>query len=193
MDFPEVIRSRRSIRRFKNKPIGRHTVYELLEVGRYAPSAANRQPLEFVIVDDRDVAEKIFEQLAWGTYVRPNRNPAAGNRPVAYIVVLVNHSISEARFCTADAAAAIENMLLAAWSKGIGSCWLGSVQRENVKKILSIPEGLEIDSIIALGYPDETPVTEDAEGDSIKYYLDENDRLHVPKRKLADIAHLNKY
>jgi nitroreductase len=95
-----------------------------------------------------------------------------------------------------DAAAAIENIILTAWSKGIGSCWLGAIQRDNIRKILAVPENFQIDSVIALGYPDEKPVMEDAKNDSdegLKYYLDDNDKLHVPKRPLTKIGHLNRY
>jgi len=193
MDFYELIRTRRTIRQFKDRLIARNTLVELLEAARSAPSAANLQPLEYIIIEDAETVKKVFGQLAWAGYVQPKRNPPQDKRPVAYIVVLVNHDISPANLCIADAAAAIENILLAAWSKGIGSCWIGSVQRDNVRRILAIPERLDIDSVVALGYPDETPVIEDAANGAIKYYLDESDRLHVPKRKLIDITHLNRF
>ncbi len=193
MDLCEIIRTRRSIRRFKPELLGRDILVDLLQAGRSAPSAANRQPLEFVIVDDKDLAEKIFELLAWAGYIRPKRNPPKDKRPVAYIVVLRNSAISPEDWCISDAAAAIENILLAAWCKGIGSCWLSSVERDQARQILNIPEKLYVDSVIALGYPDENPVMEAAVGDSIEYYLDANDRLHVPKRPLKAVTHVNKY
>ena len=193
MDFMELIKTRRSIRRFKQTLIGRDILVQLLEAARSAPFSANIQPLEYILIDKAPAAADLFELLEWAGYVQPARNPAPDQRPVAYIIVLANTSITKHKTGVA-AASAIENILLAAWSMGIGSCWLGSVNFKKVQQIFDVPQGYLIDSVIALGYPDETPIMEDAGSTkSIKYYLDENDRLHVPKLKLADIAHANKY
>ncbi len=191
MDFLDIIKSRRTVRLFKQDPIDTKTLYELVECARCAPSGANRQPLEYVIINDAAQVERVFEHVAWAGYVKPKRTPGAGKRPVAYIVVLVNREICKE--APDDAAAAIENIILAAWSLGIGSCWMGSVQRERIAELIAMPENFMIDSIVALGFPDEEPVMEDCKGDSIKYYLDNDDRLHVPKRVLADIVHENRF
>lgn len=193
MDFMEIVRSRRTIRFFKQKPIGEEVLFELVEAARRAPSASNGQPLEYVIVNDKGQVERVFEQLAWAAYVQPRRDPPAGRRPVAYIVVLINSERELGRFAVVDAAAAIENILLAAWSKGIGSCWLASVKREIAVEILDIPEKYRIDSVVALGYPDEAPLLEECVNDSIEYYLDDDDRLHVPKRPLKKLTHVNTF
>ena len=110
---------------------------------------------------------------------------------MAWVVVLLNseHGPVTAK---ADAAAAIENVILVAVEEGIGSCWIGSVKREELAKILSIPEHCKIDSVVAFGYPDESPVAEDTDED-IAYYLDDKDVLHVPKRKLEDVMHRQRY
>jgi nitroreductase len=187
MDMIEVIKTRRTVRLFKQDTISISTLRELVDCGRCAPSGANRQPLEYVIVNDMSVGDRLFDSLAWAGYVQPRRNPPVGKRPVAYIVVLVNRDIS--RNGAVDAAAAIENILLAGWSKGIGSCWMGAIDRDAIGKLLGIPENFAIDSVVSLGVPDEEPVMEDCKGDSVEYYLDENDRLHVPKRKIDDIMH----
>ncbi len=121
MDFMEIVRSRRTIRFFKQDPIGEEVLFELVEAARRAPSASNGQALEYVIVNDKGQVERVFEQLAWGAYVQPRRDPPAGRRAMAYIVVLINSERELGRFGVVDAAAAIENILLAAWSKGIGS------------------------------------------------------------------------
>ncbi|HEG42454.1 MAG TPA: nitroreductase [Phycisphaerales bacterium] len=189
MDFLDVIKSRRTVRLFKQDPIDSKVLYELVECARCAPAGANRQPLEYVIVNDSAQVERVFEHLAWAGYVKPKRTPPAGKRPVAYIVVLVNREISKE--APDDAAASIENILLAAWSLQIGSCWMGAVNREKIAALIEMPENYLIDSVVALGYPDEEPLMEDCKTDSIKYYLDANDRLHVPKRALADIVHEN--
>jgi len=178
---------------FRQEAISKESLLELVEAARCAPSAANRQPLEFVIADSEEQTSQILAQLAWAGYVRPRRDPPAGKRPVAYIIVLVHTEKSMTEFGKVDAAAAIENILLAAQGKGIGSCWLGSINRDELREILEIPDKYDIDSVIALGYPDETPVMEDCKGDSIEYYLDDKDVLHVPKRPVRSITHMNKF
>ncbi len=193
MDVWEAIRRRRSIRRFKQEAISNEVLLEVVEAGRCAPSAANRQPVEFVVVNSEERRNEIFAQLAWAAYVQPRRDPPAGKRPVAYIIVLVNTERAMANLGKVDAAAAIENILLAAQGEGIGSCWLGSIKREKVREILEIPDKYDIDSVVALGYPDEQPIMEDCKGDSIEYYLDDKDTLHVPKRPLPSITHMNKF
>ena len=193
MDVWEAIKSRRSVRRFRQVAISKETLLELIEAARCAPSAANRQPLEFVIADSEERRNEIFAQLAWAGYVRPRRDPPAGKRPVAYIIVLVHTEKAMAEFGKVDAAAAIENILLAAQGKGIGSCWLGSINRDKLREILDIPDKYDIDSVVAMGYPDEAPVMEDCKGESIEYYLDDKDVLHVPKRLVRSITHMNKF
>jgi nitroreductase len=108
---------------------------------------------------------------------------------MAYIFPLVNLSVREKGYEN-DVGAAVENMILAAWEAGVGSCWLISVERPKLAVILRIPEGYRIDSVLALGYPAESPVVEDLK-DSVKYWKDEHGVLHVPKRRLGDVLHFN--
>lgn len=191
MSLYDLIISRRSIRQFKQEPVSRDILQKFINASRLAPSAANRQPLEFVIVDEEKIRKEVFTCLKWAAYIAPEGNPKPGHEPVAYIVVLVNSEIREKGF-EWDVGAAIENMILAALEKGIGSCWLLSVDREKLREILNIPENYKIDSVLALGYPDENPVIEDMK-DSIKYWKDQAEQLHVPKRKLEDVIHFNKF
>lgn len=191
MSLYDLIISRRSIRQFKQEPVSRDILQKFINASRLAPSAANRQPLEFVVVDEEKIRKEVFTCLKWAAYIAPEGNPKPGHEPVAYIVVLVNSEIREKGF-EWDVGAAIENMILAALEKGIGSCWLLSVDREKLREILNIPENYKIDSVLALGYPDENPVIEDMK-DSIKYWKDQAEQLHVPKRKLEDVIHFNKF
>jgi len=91
-----------------------------------------------------------------------------------------------------DAAAAIENMILAALEDGVGSCWLGAIDRDKLRTLFNIPQNYRVDSVLALGYPDESPVLEEVT-DSIKYWKDENGVLHVPKRRRSDVVHYNNF
>jgi len=181
--------NRRTIRRFQQQPIAIEILTSLVNAGRVAPSGANLQPLEFIIVDKTDLVEQVFTTLKWAGYISPAGNPPDGKRPMAYIIVLINTDIRKEKG-EVDAAAAIENMILAALEKGVGSCWIGSIDRKETRKIFKLPENYKVDSILALGYPDESPVIEETEN-SIKYWKDASGRLHVPKRKLENVLHVN--
>ncbi len=190
METMDAIRNRRTIRRFQQKPIPFEILKELIDAARLAPSGGNLQPWEFLVIDDRNLLEPVFSTLAWAAYLGPEGKPKEGEKPVAYIVVLHNKKLKS--FTPAsDFGAAIENILLAATDKGIGSCWIGSVQRENLAKILDISSDYSIEYVIALGYPAEKAIAEDEKG-SLKYWRDGNSVHHVPKRRLEDILHHNK-
>jgi nitroreductase len=191
MSFYDLIVSRRSIRQFESKPIPQDVLRDIVNAGRLAPSAANRQPLEFIVVDEEGKKEEIFPCLKWAGYIAPEGNPKPGQEPQAYVAVIVNTAIREKGF-EWDSGAAIENMILAAWEKGVGSCWIISMDKDRVEESLGVPDSHKVDSVLALGYPAETPVTEDMT-DSIKYWKDETGCLHVPKRKLSDVIHFNKF
>lgn len=194
MDLFECIRKRRTIRLFQDRPVDRGDLLDLADLARRSPSAANKQPLEYLIVDDKGPVGRLFDFLAWAGYIQPKRNPPAGKRPTAYIVVLIDKARTIGDYAPVDAGAAVQTILLAACAKGLGACWIGSVQRDPVRLLLSIPDTHEIHSVVALGYPDEDPVMEDMEDEdpnAIKYFLDDSDRLHVPKRSLEAIVHLN--
>jgi nitroreductase len=188
-DMYTLITSRRTVRQFSPRPVSDELLEKMVNSARLAPSAANMQPLEFVVVSDEEIRKQIFPHLKWAAHIAPAGNPKPGQEPRAYIMTLVNTMIREEGF-EWDAGAAIENMILTAWAEGVAACWLLSVDREEVRKILRIPESHRIDSILALGFPAENPAVEDASG-SIKYFQDDKGRLHVPKRPLKRIMHKN--
>ncbi len=191
MSLYELILSRRSIRQFRQEPIARETLQKMVDAARLAPSGANRQPLEFVIVDEDRVKKDLFLSLKWAGYITPQGNPRLGYEPTAYIIVLANTTI-RAKGYEWDAGAAIEHIILVAMEEGIGSCWIASIDRELVRKTFQIPENYKIDSIVALGFPAEQPVTEILV-DSVEYWKDDNSQLHVPKRTLESVTHFNKF
>ena len=191
MDVYPAATTRRSIRRFQQKPIEPAILERIVDAGRLAPSGMNVQPLEFILVTEPDLCQQVFTTTAWAGRVTPRRTPKPGQEPTAWVIVLINSQRGKS-MGTADAAAAIENMLLTAVDAGLGSCWIGSVQRKELAAILNIPNHCTIDSTVALGYPDESPLAEETDND-IAYYLDDNDLLHVPKRKLKDVLHQQRY
>ena len=186
----KTIISRRSIRRFQQKKIDPEILKKMVNAARLAPSGANLQPLEFFIVDDKELCNKIFETTSWAGYIKPVWKPKKTERPVAYIIILVKDKNNP--WYLRDASFATENMVLTAESNDIGSCILCKIDRQEIRKILKIPENIIIDSLVALGYKAEQPIAVDFI-ESIKYWRDKNEVLHVPKRKFKDVVHINKF
>jgi len=191
MGIYETVISRRSIRRFKEMPVPRQVLERCVNAARLAPSAGNRQPLEYIIVDDEQLLPQVFSTLQWATSIRPKGDPPPGKRPTAYIAVLKNSNIGVPA-SVHDVGMALENIILVALAEGVGSCTFTSVDRDKLKVILNIPADYEIPLVLALGYPDESPVEEPFEG-SVKYWRDENDVHHVPKKKLETVLHWNTF
>jgi nitroreductase len=189
MSLYELMLSRRSIRQFKPSPVSRDILEELVNSARLAPSGANLQPLEFVVVDDEEIRRMLFPCLRWAAYIAPEGNPKPGCEPTAYVVILVNMDVRKSGF-ERDVGAAVENMILTAWEERIGSCWIANADTKRIQKMLKIPENYKVDSVLALGYPDEEPIAEEMK-DSVKYWKDSKGRLHVPKRRLDDVLHFN--
>lgn len=190
MSIYEIIVSRRTIRKFKPEEIKISILNKLVNTGRLAPSAANLQPLEYVIITKRNIRKKIFASISWAKYIEPDGNPRAGEEPTAYIIILVNNKINSSPY--EDIGASAENITLAALKWGIGCCWISNFNKKNLKDILQLPEHFSVALVLALGYPLESPICEDIKiGTNIKYYKDSKGILHVPKRKLRDIIHLN--
>jgi nitroreductase len=185
----ETIIRRRTIRKFKPTPVPRELLARFVDAARLAPSAANLQPLEFVAIDDAALREAVFPCLKWAAYIAPAGDPRPGEEPSAYIVALANTAIREKMF-EYDVGAAMENMILAALEEGVGSCWLLSIDRDKLRSVLGVPDGYRVDSVLALGYPAEDPTAE-VWSESCRYWKDDAGRLHVPKRALRSVLHIN--
>jgi len=191
MGIYEVVIKRRSVRRFKDIPIPREILRKCVNAARLAPSAANLQPLEYIVVNDNQLLPRVFSTLKWAAYISPEGNPPAGRKPGAYIIILKNNDIG-APSSVYDIGAAMENMILVALEEGISSCPLASVDRDRLRGILDIPDNYEIPLVLALGYPDEAPIEEPFDV-SVKYWKDKEGVLHVPKRKLEAVLHWNTF
>ena len=181
----DVIRSRRSIRSFDARPIPRESIQRMLEAGRLAPNRSNNQPLRFWAVCSPALCRAIFPQTRWAARLPDGQGkPAPGHEPTAYILLLVDQQLC-ADGAKIDVGAAGASILLQARSEGIGSCWLGAINRDGIAQTLGIDQDkLAIDSIIALGYPDMEPVARDMapEETDVAYYIDDNGTFTVPKR-----------
>lgn len=186
MEIYDIIKTRRSIRKFSRKPVPESELARLVDFARYAPAAANVQPLKYAVVSGHSACGKIFPHTRWAKLLGKRGTPAEGEEPTAYIVVMSD--VQKRLNCEADAAFAIENIVLAAWAMGIGSCILGSIDRDEIASIINMPAGCEINYVVALGYPSQESVAEDA-SESVAYYMDDNGTVHVPKRKLEDVMY----
>jgi len=190
MEVYDAILRRRSIRKFQQKPVSLDVLEKLVNAARLAPSAANLQPLEFYVVNTKHLCAEVFETLSWAGYIKPKWNPDINERPMGYIVIIVNNPKNP--WFERDASFAALSICLTAESEDIGSCILCKIDKERLKKNLGIPDDVIVDSVVALGYKAEQPVVEDLV-DSVEYWRDDKEVLHVPKRKIKDVMHLNKY
>ena len=148
MKFNEVIETRRSIRKYKNTPISKEKINKILEAARIAPSAGHRQPWHFIVVENKETIKKLAKR-EW-----------AAEAPVM-IVGLADQAASP-RWCINDLGVAFEHIVLAATDLGLGTCWMGQLNREElVKSLLDIPDNFRVIALTPLGLPDETPVSKD--------------------------------
>lgn len=187
MSTYEIIIKRRSIRRFKQERINKQILFDCINAARLAPSAANLQPLEYILVTKN--LDKIFGYIKWARYLN-NGIPKPDERPVAYVVMISDTKISQEAKC--DVGLAAENIVLTVSEKGIASCIIGSANKNKLAEILKIPQNYLIELVIALGYPKQESFIEEFK-ENVKYWLDKNGNLHVPKRKLKDIFHEEKF
>jgi nitroreductase len=181
----EAIKKRRSIRKFQQKSINLKIIKELLNAARLAPSAANIQPLKYIIIASQKKLGLTFSTLKWAAYIAPKGTPKKDERPMAYVIVLIDKE-KEKIPCQRDVGAAVENILLLATAEGLASCWLASVDRKKLANILQLSQKYKIDSVVALGYAKEESQAEEWKGD-IKYFKDRQGKMHVPKRKLENL------
>lgn len=183
----ELIVKNRSYRRFyEDIKIENGTLEELIDLARLSSSGANLQPLKYILSNAEDKNNLIFPYLRWAGYLKEWNGPEKGERPTGYIVMLLDKEISAN--CMWDHGIACQSILLGAVEKGLGGCMFGSVDREGLRKALSITERYEILLVIALGKPKEEVVLEDMKDPKdVKYWRDEKQVHHVPKRKLDEL------
>jgi nitroreductase len=156
MDVFEAIRGRRSVRRFSSADVSDEDLRRILEAAIWAPSAGNLQPWRFVVVRDRGVKEGLARAALNQMFIAE-----------APVVVVVCADVERSGmyygdrgrylYCIQDTAAAIQNMLLAAYALGYGTCWVGAFREEVVREILGLPDNVRPVAIIPIGRPAEKP------------------------------------
>jgi len=187
MYFAELVRKNRTYRRFDQTfSISKPTLSALVDLARLTPSARNAQPLKYALFCDAETNAKIFPTLAWAGYLTDWPGPVEGERPTAYIIVLGDKEI--AQNFNIDPGIAVQTILLGAVAQGLGGCIIASVNRKELVALLQIPERYEVLFVLALGKPVEQVVVDPlAPGGDIKYWRDEKQVHHVPKRTLDDL------
>ncbi|MCK4836642.1 MAG: nitroreductase family protein [Candidatus Aminicenantes bacterium] len=159
MDFLELVKKRKSVRRYISKPVSRDLIDRCLEAARLAPSACNSQPWSFIVVEDKKTRHEIVKKALSGIY----RANAFVREATVLIVVVTEHSsyiarmggqLRHVKYSLIDIGIAGEHLILQAAELGLGTCWLGWFNEKAVKKILGLSRYKHIDVMISLGYPE---------------------------------------
>lgn len=164
MDFFDVVKQRKSVRGYSEKKVDKAFIEKIIDAGRLAATARNEQPWEFIVASDREVLEKICNMCPNGPFVK-----------------LAPHLIAvfskDTKYYIEDCSSATQNMLLAIEALGLGGCWVAGDKKdyaENIRKILNVPEGYRLVSMISFGYPEKAQDPK-------------------PKRNIKDLLHWEKW
>lgn len=167
----------------------REELMELVDLTRYTASSVNEQPLKYYIACEKEEVDEILPLTMWAKALKDIQLPHPGMEPSAFIIICQDMNISSntTRF-QRDVGIVAQTILLGAVEKGLGGCMIGSFRKPELKKLLSLPEHIEPNLVLALGRPVEKIVlTEVGEDGDTAYYRDENDVHYVPKRRLEDL------
>lgn len=186
MDVMELLKTRRTYRRFESKPVPEDVVADILEAARIANCGANRQALKYIVVSDFEEVKKVNALVHWAGYLpKEVGTPKENEIPTLFVGVLQDTLIPGN--VDVDAGIAMANMTTAAWAKGVGSCMMGAIERNELAVLLKLPENLKIHTMVAFGYPSHKSNIVPMKDGDVKYYVDENKDYYVPKRDLYDI------
>ena len=154
MKVLEAIQKRRSVRKYKQDPIPEEALLRVLEAARLAPSGKNFQPWKFIIVKDKELKEKLARASAGQFFIAKAPIIVIGcGFPDKCYARMGRYMKS----WSVDVTIALEHLILQAQEEGLGTCWIGSFEEEEVKAILNVPEEVKVLALTPLGYPDEIP------------------------------------
>jgi nitroreductase len=152
MNVMEAIRQRRSIRAYEDRPIEEEKLQAVLDAGRLAPSACNRQEWRYIVVRDPAMRTDLAEAA--------NGQKFVGEAPVVLVACAKTdgHKMSCGEACyPIDVAISLDHITLKAVEEGLGTCWIGAFNQPAVKKLLNIPEDVRVVQLMPLGYPADEP------------------------------------
>ncbi|MEE3394010.1 MAG: nitroreductase family protein [Lachnospiraceae bacterium] len=192
MDFIELIRNTRSTRRFlQSEKISIKDLHTLVRAASLCPSALNRQPMKYIVSNNGNINAEIFKNLIWAPYIKDWDGPVEGQRPAAYLIMVLDKELSPS--AEIDAGIQAQSILLCAKSMGISGCMLEKINKPEIAKIFELSDRYEVQLVIALGKGAEDiimepVVREEDGGHGIKFYHDTEGRHHVPKRSAEEIT-----
>lgn len=186
-----LVRQTRTVRRFQeDKPLTLEQLHQLVDLARLGGSTRNAQALKYMLITEAKQRQQLFPLLAWAGYLPHWPGPAAGERPPAYILCLLDATVQKGPLTEAhfDLGIATQNLLLGAAEQGIFGCRIGAFVPAKVGQLFDLPQQYAVLLVLALGYPAEKVVLEEVgEDGDIRYWHDEQGVHHVPKRRLADV------
>ena len=141
-NFLQFLKKRRSIRSFQEKMISEKEIQMILEAGRWAPSASNKQPWEFIVVKNEEKKQSLARTATYGKFI--------GTAPL--IIAIIGKVNQNPRWYIQDTSLVSMNMMLMAWALGIGTCWIGSMDRDKVKEILELGKNDFVLTVLPMGY-----------------------------------------
>ena len=153
MEFNDVLKLRHSCRNYSDKEIDGEILEEILTAGRFAPSAQNRQPWRYIIIDDKELIRKTAFHSIVGSV-----NFFIKDAPIIIVAcgdTDASLTFNKQEYYLVDVALSFQQMMLAAWNHGIGSCWLAAFDEKALKKLLNVPENFRIVGLSPFGYPKE--------------------------------------
>ena len=148
MSLVEAILSRRSIRHYEDKDIPESVLNRVLEAGRQAPSAANRQPVHFIALTDLEIKRELSKSM-FSRFIKDS--------PITIVGCAKTNDILTGKWAVIDASIALQNMVIAAWAMGVGSCWIGAFGEKKVRRLLNIPQDWKVVALVTFGYAAEQP------------------------------------
>lgn len=165
MTFQQLVKNRRSIRRYLERPVEREKILACIEAARLAPSADNVQPWRFLIIDDPELKAKFAQEVFSGIYFI---SKFAAKAPVLIMILgrldiianRIGKQIQNIHFYLIDIGIAGEHIVLQAEELGLGSCWIGWFNIRKARKFLKIPRKYKIVSLMAMGYYEKRPTRE---------------------------------
>jgi nitroreductase len=188
MEFKELVEAARTCRRFEeDKPLSVADLEWLVGCARLAPSGMNAQVLRYILVGKGETLDKLFPLSRWGGALKDWGGPHPGERPTAFIALLLPEKATE--LMCFDAGIAAQTVQLAATSKGWGCCIIKSFDHAGAAALLKIPAGMQIPLLLGLGVAREKRVIAPMPADgSFKYWRDADGVHHVPKRDLKELV-----
>lgn len=165
-----LLKGRRSIRRYRPDPVPEEMVAQILEAGRWAPSASNRQPWSFIVVQDEKIRRQVAQHAAYFII----RWAHAGEAPLLIVLCGDARSRLYRQFLHEDIGLTGGQMMLQAKALGLGTCWLGGVDRKAIADVLKLPEQIEVIGLLTVGFPAKEPPP-------------------TPRKALTEIVHYDVY